>query len=117
MLRGCGLVSGNSTLTNRRFFSVLRRSSDIADAPKHRDFSSQLVGLLMTRAPTDCPEGSAASLSPRGGGELDFAGASRCPLAREADSKPVEGIPPEVLEVIAVAAEIALQQRHQRHVA
>jgi hypothetical protein len=49
------------------------------------------------------------------GQELDFAGASRCPPAHEADSKPVEGLPPEVLDVIAVAAEIALQQRHMRH--
>ena len=52
-----------------------------------------------------------------GGGELDFDGASRCPPAHEADSKPVDGLPPEVLEVIAVAAEIALQHRHVRHAA
>lgn len=52
-----------------------------------------------------------------GGGELDFDGASRCPPAHEADSKPVDGLPPEVLEMIAVAAEIALQHRHVRHAA
>ncbi len=52
-----------------------------------------------------------------GGGELDFAGASRCPSANEANGKPVDGLPPEVLDVIAVAAEIALQQRHPRQAA
>jgi hypothetical protein len=52
-----------------------------------------------------------------GGGELDFADASRFPPTHEANSKPVEGLPPEVLEVIAVAAEIALQQRRGRHAA
>jgi hypothetical protein len=49
------------------------------------------------------------------GGEVDFAAASRCPLQNDADSRPVEDLPPEVLDVIAVAAEIALQQRHGRH--
>jgi hypothetical protein len=69
-------------------------------------------------APRPAPDLAAAGPGVgSGGGELDFAGASRCPPAHEADSKPVEGLPPEVLEVIAIAAEIALQHRHVRRAA
>jgi hypothetical protein len=69
-------------------------------------------------APLPGPDPAAAgTVAGSGGGKVDFAAASRCPLVHEADSKPVEGLPAEVLDVIAVAAEIALQQRHARHAA
>ena len=69
-------------------------------------------------APLPAPNLAAAVPRVRsGGGELDFTDASRFPPTHEADSKPVDGLPPEVLEVIAVAAEIALQHCHVRHAA
>lgn len=93
--------------------------------------SGQYSGIYAegdAQAPPSGPQARAAPLSatelaaarPRvgsGGGELDFARASRCPSANEANGKPVGGLPPEVLDVIAVAAEIALRQRHPRQAA
>ena len=68
------------------------------------------------RLPGPDPAAAGAVAGSRGG-EVDFAAASRCPLLHDADSRPVEGVAPEVLEVIAVAVEIALQQRHAQQAA
>lgn len=45
------------------------------------------------------------------GAGLDFSAGSRCPRPDGTDDTPTEALPPEVLDVIAVAAEIALQRR------
>jgi hypothetical protein len=68
------------------------------------------------RLPGPDPAAAGAVAGSRGG-EVDFGAASRCPLLHDADSRPVEGVAPEVLEVIAVAVEIALQQRHAQQAA
>jgi hypothetical protein len=44
--------------------------------------------------------------------ELDFPAGPRCPPPHAIDGAPPEAIPPEVLDVIAVAIEIAIQ-RHR----
>jgi hypothetical protein len=44
--------------------------------------------------------------------ELDFPARSRCPRPHAIDGAPPEALPPELLDVIAVAVEIAIQ-RHR----